>query len=161
MRHLKRKLRLTKSQSQRKAIIMNLAKAIFTNKRIETTYGKAKAAQPFVERVISYAKRGGLHAYRLVESEIHDQRLVKQIVEKIATQYKDRNGGYTRILKLGPRRGDNAPMVLFELVGDFKLKDEPKKVEVEEKKESTPRKKKVVKKVVVDKKGEEKKEAKK
>jgi large subunit ribosomal protein L17 len=156
MRHLKRKVRLTTTQGHRKAILMNLAKSVFTYKRIQTTFSKAKAVQPLVERILTYSKRGGLHAYRLVESELHDQRLVKRVVEVIAPYYKDRHGGCTRIVKTENRVGDNSPMALFELIGDFTLT--PKKKETAEPaKESkgpegsaeAPAAKKVVKKVVV------------
>ena len=162
MRHLKRKKRLTVSKGHRKALLENLAKSIFTHKRITTTYGKAKAAQAFVERIVTYAKKDGLHAYRMVESKLHDQRLVKRVVDEIAPNYKDRNGGYTRIIKAEPRVGDAAKMVVFELVGDFSLTEYPAKKKKSEKDDSSTEKasektakkvvKKVVKKVKVDKK---------
>ncbi|EKE03044.1 MAG: 50S ribosomal protein L17 [uncultured bacterium] len=169
MRHLKRKVRLTTTLGHRNAIIVNIAKAVFTHKRINTTFGKAKASQAYIERIISYAKRGGLHAYRLVESKLHDQRLVKRVVEEIAPNYTERNGGYTRIIKAENRVGDNAPMAVLELVGDYVLKDflgkkKAKKV-VAKPEGETPatdtkvKAKKVVKKVVVKK--EDKKETKK
>lgn len=150
MRHRNSKARLTKTQGQRKAILMNLAKAVFTHKRITTTLGKAKAVQPLIERIISYGKKEGLHAYRLVESELHDQRLVKKVVETIVPHYKDRNGGYSRIVKSEFRLGDNAPMAILELVGDYSLK-EVKPVEEAPAEEKKPVAKKVVKKVVVGK----------
>lgn len=157
MRHLKSKKILTFTQGHKKAIINGIVRAVFIHKKIETTYGKAKATQALLERIITYAKKGGLNAYRLVESKVHDQRLTKRIVEEIVPNYKDRNGGYTRIIKSEPRKGDNANMVIFELVGDFTLtpfgikkKKEVKKDDKETVKDVTP-KKKVVKKVVVDK----------
>ena len=166
MRHLKRKVRLTTTQGHRKAILMNLARSVFIHKRITTTLGKAKAVQPLVEKIISYTKRGGLQAYRLVESELHNKKLVKRVVEEIGTNYKNVNGGYTRIIKDATRPGDRAMMAVFELVGDYTLSDfEP----VKKKKKAEPvaegkteekgqeaaaekKEKKVVKKVVVDKK---------
>ena len=131
MRHRKRKVRLTKSQGQRKAILMNLAKAVFQNiNKLTQRMLKPKLPNHSVERIITYSKRGGLHAYRLVEAEIHDQRITKKIVEVIAPNYKNRNGGYTRIVKMLPRVGDNAPMAVFELIGDFELKVRKSKKEI-------------------------------
>jgi len=156
MRHLKRKKRLTLPQGHRKALLENMAKAIFTHKRITTTFGKAKAVQSLVERIITYAKKEGLHAYRLVESKLHDQRLVKRVVEEIAPHYKDRNGGYTRIIKAEPRVGDAAKMAVFELVGDYTLTKytakKKAKVVKEPSKEGATKEvvKKVVKKVKVE-----------
>jgi large subunit ribosomal protein L17 len=170
MRHLKRKNRLTLKQGHRRSLILNLAKAVFTNKQIVTTYAKAKTVQPVVEKILSYAMRGGLHAYRLVEEALHDQRMVKIVVEKIAPHYKEKKGGYTRVIKLENRLGDNAPMALVELIGDYvlkevKVKKTPAKQEGPEDKEGTkgtekkeetkgteakkPTAKKIVKKVVV------------
>lgn len=181
MRHLKRKVRLTATQGQRKAILMNLAKSIFMHKKISTTLGKAKAVQPLVEKIISYTKRGGLQAYRLVESELHNKVLTTRVVEEIAPHYKNVNGGYTRIIKDQNRVGDCAPMAIIELTGDYTLKHfgpakrvkkEPTAETATDKtaaKEGAPaaeapapekKPKKVVKKVVVDKK-ESKKESKK
>ena len=157
MRHLKRQVKFKKSLGHRKAIYINVAKSIFTHKRIVTTLGKAKLVQPFVERIITHAKKTGLNAYRLVEAELSDQRLVKRVVEKIAPNYKDKKGGYTRIIKMEPRVGDNAPMAVFELVGDYILKEPlPEKKKKSETKPTTVEaeksEKKVVKKVSVEKK---------
>lgn len=165
MRHLKRKDSLTLKQNHRRALLRNLIRAVFLNKQIVTTFAKAKTVQPLIERTISLASRGGLQAYRLVEKELHDQRLVKKAVELIAPHYKDKKGGYTRIIKLESRLGDNAPMAIIELIGDYVLKEEKRKKTPDKSKEikegETPQdaskqseaekttKKKVVKKVVV------------
>ena len=121
MRHLKRKRPLTLGLGNRKAVYMNLAKSVFIYKRIETTLGRAKAVRSYIDRIVTYAKKEGLHAYRLVESELHDQRLTKRVVELVAPQYKDRQGGYTRVIKALPRKGDKAPMAVLELVGTYEL----------------------------------------
>lgn len=153
MRHLKRKVRLTKTQGHRKAILLNLAKSVFIHKRITTSFGQAKAVQPLVERIITYAKKDGLNSYRLVESKIHEKKLVKRIVDEIAPNYKDRNGGYTRVIKCENRLGDNAPMAVFELVGDFEVSDyfPKKKKKADDLPTEKSEGKKVVKKVSVDK----------
>ena len=183
MRHLKRKVRLTATQGHRKAILLNLARSLFIHKKISTTVGKAKAVQPFVEKIISYTKRGGLQAYRLVEAELHNKVLTTRVVEEIAPHYKNVNGGYTRIIKDQNRVGDCAPMALIELTGEYTLKHfgPAKRVKKEPTAETAADKtatpeapaaetsaapekkvKKVVKKVVVDKaKKESKKDSKK
>ena len=108
--------RLGRNSGARKALFKSLLSAFFTYGRIETTEAKAKELRKFAEKVITLAKRGDLSARRLAIQAVADADVVHKIFEEIPAKYADRTGGYTRILKLGPRRGDSAPMVLMELV---------------------------------------------
>lgn len=98
----------------------NLATALFRHERIETTSGKAKALRPFAERLITLGKRGDLHARRLAAREIQDHEVLRKLFDGLAERYRTREGGYTRVLKIGRRAGDNAPLSYIELV-DAKL----------------------------------------
>lgn len=117
MRHLNNKIYLNRSKAHRKALLSNLAFALFERKRIETTLAKAKAVRSFAERIITKAKANTIEAKRLVFSRIHNKYLVKYLFDEIAPKYIGREGGYTRIVKLGTRKGDAAPMALLELIG--------------------------------------------
>ena len=108
--------KLGRNSGARRALFKSLLSAFFTYEKIETTEAKAKELRKFAEKMITLAKRGDLAARRLAISQIADVEVVHKIFEKMPERYKDRNGGYTRIVKLSPRRGDAAPMVLFELV---------------------------------------------
>ena len=117
MRHQRDRNKLSRSASHRKALFMNLAREIVEHERIETTEAKAKAVKPEIERLITLAKRGDLHARRQALSALgQDKFVVYKLFEEIAPRYADRQGGYTRILKLGPRRSDSTEMVFLELV---------------------------------------------
>jgi large subunit ribosomal protein L17 len=117
MRHQKDRGKLSRSSSHRKALFMNLAREVFDHERIQTTEAKAKAVKPEVERLITLAKRGDLHARRQALSALgQDKFVVYKLFEEIAPRYVDRPGGYTRILKLGPRKSDATEMVYLELV---------------------------------------------
>jgi large subunit ribosomal protein L17 len=124
MRHLKRKRNLGISPSHRSALLKNLATSILDKERIVTTIAKAKEARGVVERLITYGKRGGLHAVRLAAKIIHDKTILHKLFMDIAPSYKEREGGYTRIIKLGQRKGDNAPTSIIELVGAKEKKAE-------------------------------------
>ncbi|HPI73360.1 MAG TPA: 50S ribosomal protein L17 [bacterium] len=124
MRHQKSGRKLGRTHSHKKATLANLALALFEHKSIITTTPKAKEARTTVERIITFAKKGDLAARREVLRTIQDKDLVKQIFEEIAPKYAERKGGYTRIVKLGNRSGDNADMSIFELVGYENLKME-------------------------------------
>lgn len=117
MRHLKSGRKLGRTASHRKATLANLAAALIEHKSIITTTPKAKEARGVVERLITFAKRGDLAARRQVLRTIPDKKLVKELFEDIAPKYEGRPGGYTRVIKIGSRQGDNAPMAVFELVG--------------------------------------------
>jgi large subunit ribosomal protein L17 len=117
MRHLKAGRKLGRTYSHKKATLANLAKALFEHKSIITTVPKAKEARSTVERLITFGKKGDLASRRHVLRTLSDKELVRQLFEEIAPKYTDRNGGYTRIVKIGHRQGDNAQMAIFELVG--------------------------------------------
>lgn len=116
MRHQKKGRKLGTDASHTKAILRGLAIALLENGRIKTTETRAKEVRGLVERIISWGKRGDVHARRLALAELGDIALVKKVFDDIAPRFAEREGGYTRILKLGPRKGDAAPMVIIELV---------------------------------------------
>ena len=117
MRHQKTRHKLSRDSAHRKALLANLCVEVIDHERIKTTEAKAKAVKPEVEKLITLAKRGDLHARRLALSELgQDKFTVYKLFEEIAPRYSERAGGYTRILKLGPRRSDSTEMVLLELV---------------------------------------------
>lgn len=117
MRHRKRNVGLNRTASHRRALLANLAGALFTHKKIITTLPKAKAARSYAERLITKARRGDLAARRQVLKKVTDKVVVKELFNEIAPKFRDRNGGYTRIVRLDNRAGDNAPMAVLELVG--------------------------------------------
>jgi large subunit ribosomal protein L17 len=108
--------RLGGGPAHERLLLANLAAALFTHKSIKTTETKAKRLRPLAERLITKAKRGDLHARRTVLSVIGDKSVVHELFTEIAPQVADREGGYTRITKVGNRKGDNAPMAVIELV---------------------------------------------
>ena len=112
----KRGPRLGGNASHQQHLLSNLARELYRHGRITTTEAKAKALRPYAEKLITKAKRGDLPARRQVLSELHDRDVVAYLFEEVAPRFASRDGGYTRILKLGPRKGDNAPMALIELV---------------------------------------------
>jgi len=117
MRHQKDRGKLSRSASHRKALLMNLSREVITHERIQTTEAKAKAVKPDLERLITLAKRGDQHARRQAMARLgQDKHVVYKLFEEIAPRYSERPGGYTRILKLGPRHSDSTEMVLLELV---------------------------------------------
>ncbi len=108
--------KLGRTSAQRKAMLRNLVTELFKNERISTTQTRAKEASREAEKMITLAKRGDLHARRQVLSYVYDEDVVTKLFDDIANRYDEREGGYTRILKLGPRRGDGAEEVFLELV---------------------------------------------
>lgn len=104
------------SASHQKAMMANLAASLFAAEAIVTTEAKAKALRPYAEKLITKARKGGQHRYRDVIATLRDEDMAYKLFHEIGPRYADRNGGYTRILKLGPRQGDNAPMARIELV---------------------------------------------
>ena len=112
----KKGARLGGSPAHQKLILSNLATSLFEHGRITTTEAKARVLRPYAERLITKAKKGDLHNRRLVLRDIRDKGVVHALFEEIAPQFAERPGGYTRITKLGPRKGDNAPMAVIELV---------------------------------------------
>ena len=129
MRHnVKKGLKLGTDASHTKAMKKSLAKALFENDRIKTTETRAKALRSFAEPIITWAKKGDLHSRRLAIAKLGDKQLVAELFDKAAQgMWADRNGGYTRIMKLGRRKGDNAEMVIIEIVSEPVAKKAPKK----------------------------------
>lgn len=129
MRHRVKGKKLNRDSGHRKALRLNLALALLKNERIQTTEAKAAFVRGHVEKIITVAKRGlakaeeksdqavAVHARRIAASRLNnDREIVQKLFDELAPRYKDRPGGYTRVYKLGPRKGDNAEMVLLELV---------------------------------------------
>jgi large subunit ribosomal protein L17 len=116
MRHMSRGRKLNRNSSHRTALARNQATALLRHGRIKTTLTKAKNLQPFVEKLITTARGGDLHARRLVARDIHDREVVSKLMEEIAPAFAERPGGYTRIYQLGTRRGDATQEALIELV---------------------------------------------
>ena len=117
MRHGKQRHKLSRDSAHRKALLRNLSRELIEHERIKTSQAKAKAVKPEVEKLITLAKGGSLHARRQALSTLgQDRFLVHKLFEEIGPRYAERPGGYTRIVKLGPRRSDSAEMVFLELV---------------------------------------------
>ena len=127
MRHHKKGRKLNRTASHRKALMSNLAIALVLNKRIKTTDAKAKELRGFVDRLVTYAKKDDVHGRRLIRKKIHgnlSKHISNVLVDEIAPNYSDRNGGYTRIIKLDNRKNDNAPVSIVEFVGLSHLVDD-------------------------------------
>jgi large subunit ribosomal protein L17 len=116
MHHGFRGRRFNRSSAHRKAMFANLSAALIKHEQIVTTLPKAKDLRPVVEKLVTLAKKGGLHARRQAISEIKDVDQVKKLFDVLAARYKARNGGYLRIMKAGFRHGDNAPVAIIEFV---------------------------------------------
>ena len=116
MRHGFSGRRLNRSSAHRKAMFANMSASLIKHEQIVTTLPKAKDLRPIVEKLVTLAKKGGLHARRQAVSEIKDVEQVKKLFDVLAARYKDRKGGYTRIMKAGFRYGDNAPVAVIEFV---------------------------------------------
>lgn len=126
MRHGNRGRRFNRSVSHRKAMFQNMVTTLLLHEQIKTTLPKAKDLRPVVEKVITLGKRGGLHARRQAIAQLNDMSVVAKLFDEIGPRYKERAGGYTRVLKAGFRYGDNAPMAIIELVGrDADAKGKP------------------------------------
>ena len=116
MRHARAGKKLGRDSAHRKALYANLAGSLIEHGRIKTTAAKAKEVRPVAEQMITLGKRGDLHARRLALAELRSQDVVHQLFADVAPRFADRPGGYSRIVKLGPRPGDAAPMAYLELV---------------------------------------------
>ncbi|MGN9164898.1 50S ribosomal protein L17 [Tissierellaceae bacterium HCP3S3_D8] len=108
--------KLGRPTAHRKTMLRNQVTSLLRSGRIETTVTRAKETQRMVDKMITLGKRGDLHARRQVLAYIYDEDVVKKLFDEIAPKYSERNGGYTRVLKVGPRRGDGAEMAILELV---------------------------------------------
>ncbi|HEX2466660.1 MAG TPA: 50S ribosomal protein L17 [Solirubrobacterales bacterium] len=117
MRHRRQRHKLSRDAAHRRALLRNLQRELIQHERIQTSQAKARAVKPKVEKLITLAKRGDLHARRQALSALgQDKFLVHKLFEEVAPRYAERSGGYTRIVKLGPRRSDSTEMVFLELV---------------------------------------------
>jgi large subunit ribosomal protein L17 len=117
MRHGKSGRKLGRTSAHRKAMFRNMVTSLFEHERIVTTEKKAKELRPIAEKMITLAKRGDLHARRQALSYIQSKDVVAKLFDEIQSQFSDRQGGYTRIIKTGIRQGDAAPMAIIELIG--------------------------------------------
>ncbi|RJP75815.1 MAG: 50S ribosomal protein L17 [Candidatus Zixiibacteriota bacterium] len=136
MRHGIKKFQLNRTASHRKALYANMACALLKERQIHTTLTKARAVRPYVERMITFAKKGDLASRRHVLRYLKQKDVVHDLFENIGPHFAERNGGYTRILKLGQRRGDAAPVAILELVDHEAIKRQEK----EERKKAAPKK---------------------
>ena len=116
MKHNIKHRKLNRTSSHRKALLMNLSNSLIKHEQIKTTLPKAKELRPFVEKLITLGKKGDLAARKKSISILQDEKMSKKLFGILADRYKDRNGGYTRIIKLGNRYGDNAPTAVIEFV---------------------------------------------
>lgn len=128
MRHLRATCKLGRTTSHRKAMFRNMVTSLLMTERIKTTDAKAKELRRIAERMITLGKRGDLHARRLALAYVRNKRAVKKLFEELALRYKNRAGGYTRIVKLGYRRGDNAPISMVEFIQEGEEKKTKGKV---------------------------------
>ena len=144
MRHRVAHRKLGRTTPHRTALLRNMATALFDKERIRTTLMKAKELRPFAERLITLARRdeGRLHARRQVARDIRDAQVVKKLFDSLGSRFASRPGGYTRILRLGPRKGDGAEMAIVELLGSEyqpgKKGEKKPKGEKADKKAATP-----------------------
>ncbi len=116
MRHQRAGKKLNRSPSHRKALYSNLAGSLFVHGRVKTTEAKAKAVRPIAEKMITLGRRGDIHARRQALAYLRSQEVVHQLFAEVAPRFADRPGGYTRVVKIGARQGDSAPMAYLELV---------------------------------------------
>ena len=116
MRHQKNTRKLGRTSQHRDAMLANLVASLIIHKRIKTTLAKAKETRPLAEKLVTLGKSGTLHSYRLAVAKIGQEEVVTKLFKEIAPAFKDRQGGYTRIIKLGPRQSDSAPVALLEWV---------------------------------------------
>jgi len=135
MRHRKQGRKLNRTSSHRKAMFRNMSVSLIAHEQIVTTLPKAKELRSVVDKLITLGKKGGLHTRRQTASQMQDDAAVKKLFDVLAERYKERPGGYTRVLKAGYRYGDNAPMAVIELVDrdvDAKGKADRARMEAEE-----------------------------
>jgi len=139
MRHRKNTLKLGRTSQHRDLMLANLVSDLINHNRVRTTLAKAKAMRPLAERMVTLGKKGSLHHRRQAVATLHQKDAVKKLFADLAPKYADRAGGYTRIIKLGPRNSDAAPMAQIEWVeAEFTPKPKKEKAKPEAKKESKP-----------------------
>lgn len=128
MRHLVKGKKLRRNTAHRRALLRNLVTSFLEKERVRTTLAKAKATRPVAEKMITLAKKDTLHTRRLALRFIYKKPVVKKLFDEIGPRFSERPGGYTRIVKIGPRAGDGAEMAILELLGsEFKKKEKKKK----------------------------------
>jgi len=137
MRHRKRTVKLGRTASHRRAMFRNMVTSLLAQERIETTVAKAKEARRFADRMVTLGKKGTLHARRQALTFIMDKDVVSKLFSELAPRYADRNGGYTRIIRTGFRRGDGAELAILEMVG--RIAPKPKLEKKKGKKEEAPK----------------------
>lgn len=116
MRHRKRVAKLNREHSHRKATLSSMVTSLFEHEMINTTHARARELRRVADSIITFAKRGDLHARRMVLKSVADKRIVTKLFDELGPRYAERKGGYTRLIKTDPRRGDGAPMCFVELV---------------------------------------------
>ena len=143
MRHQKKTVKLGRSQAHRDALLANQVCSLIIHQRIRTTLAKAKAVRPLAEKMVTLGKKGTLHARRTATAYLHQDTAVKRLFDEIAPRSATRAGGYTRIIKLGPRKSDSAPMAVLEWVDTtpVEAKTEPAAEKPKAAKKSAPKKK--------------------
>jgi large subunit ribosomal protein L17 len=146
MRHRRNTTKLKRTAAHRRSLLANLAGSLIEHGRIKTTLGKAKALRPVAEKLITLAKRDDLHSRRLAIAFLYQKELVKKLFAEVAPASKDRQGGYTRITKLGARPSDSAPMAIIEWVDRAAAAEEAPAAEVVEETAPAPKAKKTAKK---------------
>jgi len=142
MRHQKKTVKLGRSQAHRDALLANQVCSLIIHQRIRTTLAKAKAARPLAEKMVTLGKKGTLHARRTAAAYLHQPEAVKKLFSEVAPRSAARAGGYTRIVKLGPRKSDSAPMAVLEWVdtAPVEAKAEPVAEKPKAAKKSAPKK---------------------
>lgn len=145
MRHAVKTRRFDRTTAHRQAMFRNMVTSLIKNERIETTHAKAKELRTWADKMITLGKRGDLHARRQAAAVIREKEVVKKLFDEIGPRYQQRQGGYTRIIKIGPRKGDSAPVALIELVPE-EIKPAKKETDKGKKKKKAAAKKKPAKK---------------
>jgi large subunit ribosomal protein L17 len=140
MRHQKKTIKLGRTAAHRKALLANQVCSLIAHQRIKTTLAKAKAVRPLAEKMVTFGKNGSLHARRMALSMLRQKDAVKKLFDEIAPRSADRNGGYTRIVKLGQRKSDSASMAFIEWVDAAQVieEKEPKEKPAKKQKEAAP-----------------------
>ena len=140
MRHQKKTIKLGRTAEHRKALLANQVCSLIAHQRIKTTLAKAKAVRPLAEKMVTFGKNGSLHARRMALSMLRQKNAVKKLFDEIAPRSADRNGGYTRIVKLGQRKSDSASMAFIEWVDAAQVieEKEPKEKPAKKQKEAAP-----------------------
>ena len=140
MRHQKKTIKLGRTAAHRKALLANQVCSLIAHQRVKTTLAKAKAVRPLAEKMVTFGKNGSIHARRMALSMLRQKDAVKKLFDEIAPRSADRNGGYTRIVKLGQRKSDSASMAFIEWVDAAQVieEKEPKEKPAKKQKEAAP-----------------------